>query len=181
MVITPTIVPLLHQVRWTLMLIVPRQDTQAARLEDLASKTGYTPKTEFHITILGRKAGEALAEKIESLDKETRKEKVDALTQLIAQTEWMDGLTLGGKLYKVEREQPVDGGGKEIREAYIELAKVPAAEAFIKGVNEIFGLELSPPFPHVTLFTSGTHKSHAKGIGIATEKEFKSLDPTEIR
>ena len=117
----------------------------------------FQPKDEVHITILGSRSADQIAQEIER-DGSLK----DALREVIEGTEWR--YKLRDEWYHVVREDE-----EPYAESIIRMAEVPPLDDFYRQVEELTGVEVPPRPAHVTFYTLHDES----GIGIATREQFE--------
>lgn len=120
----------------------------------------FQPKEEVHITIFGSRLSKELAEAMADDPALGRR-----LQAAVRETDW--SYQLHDEWYHV-----VDGE----EETIIRMAGVPPLADFYRRVQRMSGVEISARPTHVTLYTYNS----PKGIGIATEEEFRQLVVGEL-
>lgn len=144
-----------------------------------ACKDGeFTPKSEFHITILGSGHASVIRQYFSSISAVFREKEIAALQQLIDDTTWdFDPLP---RWYHIARDfgssNQNDIGAQEIehRESIIQLVSLPALEGFFQKLRVLIKRDISTQFPHVTLCTRGSDSvGHRIGIPINSYSDFK--------
>jgi hypothetical protein len=125
-------------------------------------------KTEFHVTVLGRAAGAALAAALESA-----RIAPDALIDAWHQQDWR--FKRSGRcrlLHRMLQADPIAGRSASIAAwSVIETIDLPAMAAFRMVVSRLAGLELPEAPPHVTLLVAGDQA----GIGIVDAAALAAL------
>jgi len=139
---------------------------------------GFEAKDEVHLTVFGFPQGKQLKEWL-STDTASRTKKLQDL---------IDAADFGYKetdnLFRIERDREAwidwkdQAKGKETlhEEAIIQLVEAPGIADFIGKANELTGLDMPVPFPHISLAVKGTKF----GIGIADKNGFNALNPERI-
>ena len=122
-----------------------------AWLQKKAHTAEYDNKSEYHVTIIGKK----IAAKIGEL------QAVSAIHALAEQYEW----DVQGTDTYIELAQ-IDENGLH-RQSIIQLVSVPAFEPFFDEVEKILLQPIDRPPAHITLFT----KNYDRGIGVYSQED----------
>ena len=117
----------------------------------------FQPKDEVHITILGSRVADEIAEQIAD-----RPSLGERLREAIEGAGWR--YTLRDEWYHVVREEDDEAYAESI----VRMADVPPLDDFYRQVEELAGVEIPPRPAHVTLYVL----HDAGGIGIATWEQF---------
>jgi hypothetical protein len=133
----------------------------------------FLPKSEFHITIIGRDLGQKIKEKI-SHDHE----KKDLFLQYISETDWCYEVT--NDIYLFEKEKEVSGNDQKKKsihtESIVQMVKVPSLESFYQKIELMTGISIPPRPVHITLYTHGD----PEGIGVNNQIEFNEVYKAKI-
>lgn len=122
-----------------------------AWLQKKAQAAEYDNKSEYHVTIIGKK----IAAKIGEL------QAVSAIQALAKQYEW----DMQGTDTYIELAQTDESGLH--RQSIIQLVSVPAFEPFFDEVEKILLQPIDRPPAHITLFT----KNYDRGIGVYSQED----------
>jgi hypothetical protein len=125
----------------------------------------FAPKTELHVTLLGRAKLQALYRG--RLD---RRQVRDALRRAFCACDWAFART--GRLSRLEKRRP---GGARVG-SIIEAIEQPALAAFVARLVEATGVVVAAGPPHVTLYACGD----PRGIGVEDEDALHSLTVREL-
>ena len=137
----------------------------------------FTPKKEFHLTVLGFPQGKEIKGILED-----NPELAEKIQELIDNADFSYNPTDDFYTISRDREAWIDwqdqSKGKETihEEAIIQLIEAPGVETFINDLNKLLGTDFPVPFAHISLATKGT----PMGIGIANEAAFKGLNPVKL-
>lgn len=118
---------------------------------------GFPPKAEFHLTLIGFQQGVRLKKAFDE-----NPELADEVAALARSIDWRIHDT--GEFYELTKQYE---GEDPPRQTIIEMKSCPAAEDFIRQLNDLTGLKLQEQPPHVTLATRG----RAQGIGLYTFRD----------
>jgi hypothetical protein len=134
-------------------------------------RTGFKPKDEFHITVMGRRLGQRLKE-LSTVNHSLQQ----SLEELIANTNWH--YEIGNECYHVTKDKQEDTEAEVVHaESIIINATVPAIQSFFSQLSHLAGENIeSPFFPHITLYTLGDDQ----GIGIYSEEDFNNYVKEQI-
>lgn len=147
--------------RGTLLLGLGGKEQLDPQFLETAENTGFTPKDELHLTVIGFKQGKQLKKLIKKYP-----EIADKIAGLASEIEW--DIQPTGERYRLTRRYE----GEDVpRESIIEMVDCPGGEKFINQLNILTGLELEELPPHVTLATQG----NPQGIGINTIQDIIDL------
>lgn len=128
----------------------------------------FSPKSELHITIIGKDLGQRIKEKISS-----SAEKKDLFLQYISETDW--SYEIVDDLYLFAKEKEFSANEREKKsihtETIVQMAKVPSLENFYQKIEAITGITIPPRPVHITLFTHGD----SEGIGVNNQVEFNEV------
>lgn len=148
-------------------------------IEEKAIKEGYRKQTEGHITVIGNTYAKIIRDALPS--QKSSEEVLVTLQNLTDEFSWQ---FKPSKIYHIRKEGRFgsEDAPLEQRESYIMAINMPDMAKFYAGINELFNIQLSSHFPHITLFTKGESANpHYYGIGIRSIEEFNKLDPKEIK
>ncbi len=168
----------------TLLLDVDPALIDVHRIEDRAKKEHVDRKQEFHITLIGFKAGK---EMIKALRKNTPEQQALMQQEIVALVADLNqGWKLGKEVMRITKEYPPDPSRPEElperRTSYIQIADVPKISEFYVQVNAMLGLHLAAPPTHITLMTGSTNPSHQlEGIGIPDRETLEGMHPEIIQ
>jgi hypothetical protein len=129
-------------------------------ITNYATSNGYLSKKEYHVTIVGFPLGQEIKKQIDSgtiflNDIQVLAQKFDFAFDFLEE------------FYIIEKKYKDHTRYSIIQKAYsIELIN------FYKILNELLGMEIDQPFPHLTLFTKGDKDQKFPGIGINSEQDF---------
>ena len=145
-------------------LILPSQSLLLDGIE-------FFQKPELHITLIGRKVGQAL------VAADGGKGLVfDSIRELIAQTAW--SIVRSGRFVQLHKEKPVEGSSETINaRSIVELVDLPGARDFFKEISQIAGSEITPPPFHMTIYTN----TDPEGIGVSSEADLNLYREKDIR
>lgn len=164
-------------------LLLPLQHTDLVpRLEMFRAEAelrNLTAKNEFHITVIGYRAGSILAALMRQLKEPEYARAKDAFLKLALETDWSFSFE-NQAAYAVEKEYN-NRSAKEVRHSILQLVHMPGIEEFYRRLNSAIPTPLQLPFPHVTLYTSSTNpETQSAGIGIDSETELATLHPQRL-
>lgn len=175
--------PYFDKERFTLILGIDSSAVCLDSISEFVRDNEFSPKDEFHITVLGVRAGKriqrALMLAMNSRDGEDKRMQKE-IEKLIDEINWQDGLELLPEYYHLHKDYPLEDGSVEHRESCIQIASLPSAKKFINEIQKICGFEMENIFPHITLFVKGDGPGAPLGIGIISRSEFESLHPSSI-
>lgn len=154
----------------TLTLLLPVAHSELREIDRVCKKLGdikFSPKEEYHVTIIGKSVGQMLLE-LSAADHTF----LHGLVELINYTSWF--FSPGDSYHLVAKVKKENIHAKSI----IVEAGAGDIETFYKALSALAGDEIQPPyFPHVTLYTH----SDQKGIGVYDEQDFRNYVKREIR
>ncbi len=167
----------------TVLLDVDARLIYTDTLKVFAEQNGYSPKNEFHVTIIGYGQGKRIIEAFAPLSEAERSSRYDDIARLIKRTDW----TIDSKqqLWHARKEYDYNDHVTnervhETRETILQPLTLRLDE-FYKSLSGIVGTEITSQFPHITLYTKGTDPVRSRvGIGINSEQEFQSLHPEPV-
>lgn len=118
----------------------------------------YTPKDEYHLTVVGKKTQQILSE-YGYLDDVVRLIDSEARWEIRS---WSD--------IKVLQNVEIDDQGNEVvEESIIQLVSLPAMNKLYDKICAITHLAIETPPAHITLYTKNT----ARGIGIYSQSQLE--------
>jgi|SRR3989344_6721116 len=163
-----------NEEEFCLLLDVIQEESTLHDLEKIAKQKKLLRKKEFHITLIGKKTGEALLEKAMNSSKIASE-----IQELVNNLDWK--YFLQKEYYFISKKYSEPNQEKEERQSIIQIVRLPDLVPFYKKLNQMFGTKIKVPFPHLTLFTNSTNKEKKlRGIGIYSEKEFYDLKPVKF-
>lgn len=131
-----------------------------AALHERALGDGFEPKSEHHVTLIGKLAAAHVPDLAALRAAVARRQPSLRVAQLYVEDD----------LYHIEHAREIDGV-LHPRESIIALARSAWIGLFLDGVNRELGTDIPPPFPHVTLYTRGSAVAR-RGIGIESPEQF---------
>ncbi len=156
------------QDKGTLLISIDRSDFNIPEsVAKFAKSSGFSIKSEFHITIIGFKYGESVKKAIQKSGKQSE------LDSLIANTSW--SFIEEPVVFHIQKDY-VFKKGSEHREAIIEMIYMKEAEEFYKKLNEILEIKIEEPPLHISLYTKG----NPMGIGVNSFDELGDLKPKQL-
>jgi len=167
--------PRLDLEKGTVILDLDARLVDIERLKEKLEPEGFSPKSEFHFTVVGFKSGRRLVQALKM--RPAAAEKVRAL---IEGTDW--GLESTPKIYRIAKDYNLKDSATgearvEQRESIVEVLGLSGLDEFYRSLSAVSGTELEPQFPHLTLFTKG----NSAGIGVNSREEFDKMNPEEIK
>lgn len=164
----------------TILLHAEPEVASFEEVRSVAQKEGLTQKEEFHITIIGRETGEAIAKIVSSKTPEEGSELLRQIEDLSKRYAWSNHYL--PDYYFIRKDYNEEGAENvETRKSIIQTVSLPDLEAFYRELNALLGTDFSIPFPHVTLFAASTNEeNNVRGIGLYSEKQLQALQPVRI-
>ena len=149
---------------------------------DIASERGLAPKQEFHITVLGYAAGQAITNVLAKCTDEERAAHEQAIAEIIDSSNWIMSFEAQATWYIEKNYRDLIAKKvREKRQSIIQMVFMPQAGACINRINTALGTEIEVPPPHITLYTTSTSLEHADhGIGLTSKKALESLHPEQL-
>lgn len=129
----------------------------------------FVPKSELHVTLIGR----ALGQQLLASPGERRYRTLVARTAFES-LDW--SYVREGALLRLEKHG-AEGGPDDRMGAIIELIGLPALAEFYQQLGLLLGRELPVPPPHVTLYTAGK----SKGIGVPNANALREFTVRPVR
>ena len=151
----------------TLILPLAPRDWAPPRAGVLVEGQRFEPKSELHITLVGRRLMQALLQG----DKALRRRRQRALREAFQAQDW--GWRRSGRLTWLQRRECERGGHAD---AIVEHIALPAMAPFHAGLGHLLGQALPLPPPHVTLYTRGL----PGGIGLPDPATLERLRVREL-
>lgn len=153
----------------TLLLPIPAERWPPPTAPVLLDDIEFQPKSELHVTLVGRAVGQILQGEYGRPGVRTQ-----TVREAFGKVHWH--ITRTGELLRLEKtELPGRGRGRTIG-SIIELVKMPALEEFYSLLSEHLDRDLTAPPPHVTLYTSG----RAQGIAVPDQATLDRLTVREV-
>ena len=157
------------------LLEIKSPDSALERTKTIAQKEGLSPKTEFHITIIGRETEDAIFEKLDTVSTKVKDEIKEDINVLLKKYTWSHTLL---DEYFLITKQYRDG---EERRSIIQTIELTELADFYSKLNSILNTLFLTPFPHITLYTTSTRPDKKlRGIGLYSNDQFLSLNPQKI-
>lgn len=156
----------------TLLLSLDASDLDLVSFEKLRDSEKLLEKKEFHVTVLGYKAGGEIAKELQGrADREQVTKEIENLAQ---STKWH--LETKPEYYIISKKY-----GEEERRSCIQIIELAGLEGFYEKLNEILGTDFELPFPHVTVLTNSTVESNRlAGIGLSSREDFEKCSPRRV-
>lgn len=154
------------------------------RLAQLAEQEEFHRKPEFHITILGFSNGKEILNRLAELPEAERAERIEAIHEITKTTDW-NPVGADQEILRIHKDYQVQEGEElktvEQRESLIQKIDLAGTEEFFARLNALMGTNFEIPVTHVTIFTKSTNPKNATlGIGVKSNAEFETLEPTEV-
>lgn len=157
-----------------------KEEVDISDIETRARAEGYREQTSQHITVMGGRIEESLANRLELMPGPDRQKIIDNIISLLEKFKWEFEPK---EIYHVKKTGTF---GKEStviehRQSYIRTIEMPDMEIFFKELNKLLGTNFPMQFSHITLFTKGEREGvRYYGIPIPSVEEFKKLNPIKI-
>lgn len=149
-------VPEASETEGTLLLAIPASGLEPPGTPVRLPEGEFLPKTELHVTVIGREPGARLQRAGVTMDTVRRHARRVTWTVHPRDAFWLI-------------EAPPKPGYVETRRSIIQLVDVPGLETFLDALGESCGIRLPVPPAHVTWFT----QNWSRGIGLDSEDEFR--------
>ncbi|MEK7509828.1 MAG: hypothetical protein AAB605_03890 [Patescibacteria group bacterium] len=153
----------------------------------VAAEHGLTEKDKVHISVVVTKNARLLWEAVAA--KENPEAFVHSIKSLFESYLWEYSLTDEYFLHErtYTRDDLRDNGYSDeipghTRRTIVQKVELPDLSEFYEKLNDMFGISLPAPVPHITLFAWSDYESFKiRGIGINSEEEFKRFTKEAVR
>ena len=156
------------------------------RINEIGAENNLLKKEEHHLTLVGFRVGREIKRILDTLEQDAQEEKLAAYNSLVESFQASPQVNFD-ELFLIKKTYESQPGPDDIalpthtRNALVALVDMPEMEAFYTSLNQIFGTEFDPTFPHVSLYTGSDHELFERlGIGIYSKEEFEEMEKTKV-
>jgi 2'-5' RNA ligase len=149
----------------TITLNVPWELGNFKKVENYARTENLLKRDEIHITLIGFPTGRMIPES-----------KFGEIKKMAGEIEW--NFKSKVEFMFLSKKYP----SSEVRCSIVEMVELTGLEEFYEKFNQLLGINISVPIPHITLYTNSSFdENKMQGIGFTTKEDLERMKVRRIQ